>query len=42
MPKNMDKLNTATGKLVIVSGPSGVGKSTICKEVARRHRKCLP
>lgn len=32
----MDKSNTATGKLMIVSGPSGVGKSTICKEVARR------
>jgi guanylate kinase len=24
------------GKLVIVSGPSGVGKSTICKEVVKR------
>jgi guanylate kinase len=24
------------GKLVVVSGPSGVGKSTICKEVVRR------
>jgi len=24
------------GKVVIVSGPSGVGKSTICKELARR------
>jgi len=24
------------GKLVIVSGPSGVGKSTICREVAKR------
>jgi guanylate kinase len=24
------------GKVVIISGPSGVGKSTICKEVARR------
>ena len=24
------------GKLVIVSGPSGVGKSTICREVVRR------
>jgi guanylate kinase len=24
------------GKMVIVSGPSGVGKSTICKEVANR------
>ncbi len=25
-----------TGKVVIISGPSGVGKSTICKEVVRR------
>ncbi len=24
------------GKLVIISGPSGVGKSTICREVAKR------
>lgn len=24
------------GKVVIISGPSGVGKSTICKEVAKR------
>jgi guanylate kinase len=29
----MDK---PTGKVVIVSGPSGVGKSTICKKVAER------
>ncbi len=30
------------GKIVIVSGPSGVGKSTICKEVVRRLKKvCL-
>jgi len=26
------------GKVVIVSGPSGVGKSTICKEVAKQMR----
>jgi len=32
----MDKSNGATGKVVIVSGPSGVGKSTICREAARR------
>jgi guanylate kinase len=32
----MDKSNRTRGKLVIVSGPSGVGKSTICKEVANR------
>ena len=30
------------GKVVIISGPSGVGKSTICKEiVARRDDVCL-
>ena len=30
------------GKVVIVSGPSGVGKSTICKEVAKRlNSVCL-
>jgi guanylate kinase len=30
------------GKIVIISGPSGVGKSTICKEiVARREDVCL-
>jgi guanylate kinase len=35
--KNL-KLETknTTGKVVIVSGPSGVGKSTICKEVVKR------
>jgi guanylate kinase len=32
----MDKANQRKGKVVIVSGPSGVGKSTICKEVAKR------
>jgi guanylate kinase len=32
----MNTSDTATGKIVIVSGPSGVGKSTICREVARR------
>lgn len=25
------------GKVVVISGPSGVGKSTICKEVIKRH-----
>lgn len=30
------------GKVVIISGPSGVGKSTICKEIiARRNDVCL-
>lgn len=34
-----DKMNDTkdrNGKVVIVSGPSGVGKSTICKEVAKQ------
>ncbi len=28
--------NTKQGKLVIISGPSGVGKSTICKRVVEK------
>ena len=32
----MNKQGNNTGKVVIVSGPSGVGKSTICKEVVTR------
>jgi guanylate kinase len=32
----MDKAKGGKGKVVIVSGPSGVGKSTICKEVVKR------
>ena len=32
----MNKTKDRKGKVVIVSGPSGVGKSTICKEVAKR------
>ncbi len=32
----MDELKSRKGKVVIVSGPSGVGKSTICKEVVKR------
>ena len=32
----MNKTKDKHGKVVIVSGPSGVGKSTICKEVAKR------
>jgi guanylate kinase len=32
----VNKQETGKGKIVIISGPSGVGKSTICKEVAKR------
>lgn len=32
----MNETNDRNGKVVIVSGPSGVGKSTICKEVAKQ------
>ena len=32
----MTNTNDGKGKVVIVSGPSGVGKSTICKEVVKR------
>ena len=32
----MNETKNRNGKAVIVSGPSGVGKSTICKEVAKR------
>ncbi len=32
----MNKQRTRKGKIVIVSGPSGVGKSSICKEVVKR------
>ncbi len=30
------KTKSGSGKVVVVSGPSGVGKSTICKEVVKR------
>jgi guanylate kinase len=38
METKKPKLKTKddSGRVVIVSGPSGVGKSTICKEVAKR------
>ncbi|UCG58763.1 MAG: guanylate kinase [Phycisphaerales bacterium] len=32
----MNQANNRKGKVVIVSGPSGVGKSTVCREVAAR------
>ena len=32
----MNEAESRKGKVVIVSGPSGVGKSTICKEVVKR------
>ena len=32
----MTNTNNGKGKMVIVSGPSGVGKSTICKEIVKR------
>ena len=32
----MSDINMNKGKVVIVSGPSGVGKSTICKEIVKR------
>jgi guanylate kinase len=32
----MNKTKNRNSKVVIVSGPSGVGKSTICKEVTKR------
>lgn len=38
----MGESNDKKGKVVIISGPSGVGKSTICKEVvARGDDVCL-
>ncbi|GAH47187.1 unnamed protein product, partial [marine sediment metagenome] len=33
---SMNETKRSKGKVVIVSGPSGVGKSTICKEVVKR------
>jgi len=32
----MSKETNNKGRIVIISGPSGVGKSTICKEVMKR------
>jgi guanylate kinase len=33
----MNDIENRKGKVVIVSGPSGVGKSTICEEVVKRE-----
>ena len=32
----MSNTNNGKGKVIIVSGPSGVGKSTICKEILKK------
>ncbi|MGQ9664172.1 MAG: guanylate kinase [bacterium] len=29
------------GKLIVISGPSGVGKTTICNEIIRRHKNTV-
>ena len=34
--EGMNAQESKNGKVVVVSGPSGVGKSTICKEVVKR------
>jgi guanylate kinase len=33
----LDKSDTLTGRLVVVSGPSGVGKGTVCKALLAAH-----
>ena len=37
----MGKKKSRKGRIVIVSGPSGVGKSTICKQVVQRLDNAL-
>ena len=37
----MTDQNAKTGKVVIISGPSGVGKSTICRELVERIKAIL-
>ena len=32
----MTDTKSKKGKMVVISGPSGVGKSTICKEIVKR------
>jgi guanylate kinase len=34
-------MTDATGKLIVISGPSGVGKGTICKLLLEKHPKRL-
>ena len=36
-----DNQKKTRGKLIIISGPSGVGKSTICKQVVARTGRCI-
>ena len=33
---NSQNQNSVKGRIIIISGPSGVGKSTICKELVKR------
>jgi len=38
----MDEKHNGSGRVVIISGPSGVGKSTICREVVKKlSNACL-